>query len=72
MLSLFSQLHRAYMNIVTKVKNNYTRIVLIVQLIQHIVGESVLASASHENDIAKMTFAYAICFGDLKIGQLSL
>lgn len=60
------------MNIVTEVKNNYTRIVFFVQLIQHIEGESVLASASHGNDIARMTFAYAICIRDLKIGQHSL
>lgn len=60
------------MNIVTEVRNNYTRIVFIVQLIQHIEGESVLASASHGNDIPRMTFVYAICIRDLKIGQHSL
>lgn len=48
------------MNIVTEVKNNYTRIVFFVQLMQYIVGESVLAYASHENDISRLTFGYAI------------
>lgn len=60
------------MNIVTEVKNNYTRIVFFVQLMQYIVGESVLAYASHENDISRLTFGYAICIRDLKIGQHSL
>jgi hypothetical protein len=32
----------------------------------------VLASADHENNIARMTFAYAICGAALKIGQPSL